>query len=333
MSTILSEPIPFPPALPAGFEPLAEEPAYDPRRHLALTQPETIVRLAELGYTGQETTACPSDLAITSPFRILSDEGAAALHGVALQLEPYVTGGERIARMVRGGAFRSRFLRELCRCPVVAAHLSAIAGVALAPHTIAQHLGHLNYAPHELDRPVDRWHHDTLGFDYVLMVSDPAQLDGGRFQYFAGTKREADALAADGRTPPEQRVVSPRFPGAGWAVLQQGNMVVHRATKLNRPAERITMVNAYIPRDTAWPDCCTVEALKRVDPHNVVFTEWARHKAWLTRGRLDRLIAELPYTDDRAAIVAALKSAVADVEAAIRDIESDKPLGRWHYGG
>jgi hypothetical protein len=296
--------------------------------------PEHVVRLGELGYTAEDIAACPSDLAITGPFRILSDEGAAALLVVARRLEAFVVpGAGRIARLMRGGAYRSRFLRELCRCPVVTEHLSAIAGIALAPHTIPMHLGHMNFAPPDLSQAVDKWHHDTLGFDYVMMVSDPSQLDGGEFQYFTGTRQEADALAAEGRTPPQSRVVSPRFPGPGWAVLQQGNMVVHRGARLNRPAERITMVNPYIPRDTAWPDCCTVEPLKRVDPQNVVFTEWARHKAWLTRGRLDRLIAELPFTDDRAAIVAALKAAVADIDAAIRDIESDKPLGRWHYGG
>lgn len=255
MTAILSEAIPFPAAQPTGFELLDGEPAYDPSRHLALTGPDHVVRLGELGYTAEEIAGCPSDLAITGPFRLLSEEGAAALHAVALRLEAFVVpGAGRIARMVRGGAFRSRFLRDLCRCPQVTQHLSAIAGVALAPHTIAQHLGHMNFAPPDLSQAVDKWHHDTLGFDYVMMVSDPARLDGGEFQYFMGTRHEADALAADGLTPPAGRVVSPRFPGPGWVVLQQGNMVVHRGARLNRPAERITMVNPYIPRDTAWPD-------------------------------------------------------------------------------
>jgi hypothetical protein len=333
MTAILSETIPFPQGLPAGFEPLAEEPLYDPQRHLALTAPEHVVRLRDLGYDAAAVAACPADLAITGPFRILSAEGVAALRAVALKLEPYVTGGLRIARMVRGGAYRSRFLRDFCRCPVVAAHISKIAGIALAPHTIAQHLGHLNYAPEDLERAVDKWHHDTLGFDYVLMLNDPNGFEGGEFQYFTGTKAEVEALAAQGETPPAARVVSPRFPGPGWAVLQQGNMVVHRGARLRQRAERITMVNPYIPRDTSWPDACTVEGLKKVDPHHVILTEWARHKAWLTRGRLDRLIAELPFTDDRAALVAALKAATAEIDAAIADIERDKVLELVHYGG
>jgi hypothetical protein len=201
--------------MPAGFEPLPVEPIYDPDRHLALTRPEQVVRLGALGYTQDAVAACPTDLAITHAFRILSEEGVAALREVALQLERDATAGRRIARRVRGGAYRSRFLRDFCRCPVVAAHLSAIAGLALAPHTMPMHLGHLNFAPDDLDRPVDRWHHDTLGFCHVLMLSDPASLEGGEFQYFLGTKAEADALAATGLAPAEERVVSPGFPGAG----------------------------------------------------------------------------------------------------------------------
>jgi hypothetical protein len=333
MPAILSDPIPFPHAQPAGFELLADEPVYDPERHLALTRPDDVVRLGALGYDAAALAACPTDFAITSPFRILSDEGVATLHAIARRLEAFVTSGNRISRMVRGGAYRSRFVRDFCRCPVVTAHMSAIAGIALAPHTIAQHLGHLNFAPADLEKPVDRWHHDTLGFDYVLMITDPNSHEGGEFQYFRGSKSEAEVLAAAGHALPEERVVVPRFPGAGWAVLQQANMVVHRATRLRKRAERTTMVNGYIPRDTSWADVCTVEGLKTVDPKHVILPEWARHKAWLARGRLDRLIEELPFTDDRAAIIAALKDAMAELEAAVSDIATDKDVQRLHYGG
>ena len=64
--------------------------------------------------------------------------------------------------------------------------------------------------------------HITIALDYVMMVTDPAQLPGGRFEYFRGTKGEAAALAAEGRTPP------PDFPGPGYAIALHGNMVVHR---------------------------------------------------------------------------------------------------------
>ncbi|MEZ5667804.1 MAG: hypothetical protein R3F55_10300 [Alphaproteobacteria bacterium] len=132
-------------------------------------------------------------------------------------------------------------------------------------------LGHINYAPADLNRAVDRWHHDTLGFDYVLMVNDPASFAGGRFQYFMGTKAEAAALAAEGREPPADRVVSPHFPGAGWAVLQQGNMVVHRGGRLEKPAERITFINGYVARDISKPDPSRLSDLTVWDPPHVVY--------------------------------------------------------------
>ena len=33
-------------------------------------------------------------------------------------------------------------------------------------------LGHLNYQPSKLEEAVDKWHHDTIPLDYVMMVSD-----------------------------------------------------------------------------------------------------------------------------------------------------------------
>lgn len=35
------------------------------------------------------------------------------------------------------------------------------------------HLGRLNYEPTDLSAAVDKWHHDTISLDYVMMVSDP----------------------------------------------------------------------------------------------------------------------------------------------------------------
>ena len=60
---------------------------------------------------------------------------------------------------------------------------------------------------------VDKWHHDTIPLDYVMMVSDPARLAGGHFEYFVGTKAEMVDLASRGARPPADRVVRCEFPG------------------------------------------------------------------------------------------------------------------------
>ena len=82
-----------------------------------------------------------------------------------------------------------------------------------------------------------------------------------------------------------------------------------------------------------FPDPCRISDLKIVDPHHILFPEWARHKAWLARGKLDRLIDELPFTDDRKTIVTALKNAIENVETAIADLNDESEPSMIHYGG
>ncbi len=332
MTSGLSNPIAFPRELPQGYSYLDEAVTFDVDRHLQLEQPDQIYKLADFGYGESEIAQCPTDFAVSSPVRLLSDEGVAALLAVARSLRQYAVGCERIQNMVRGGVYQSRFLRDLCLCPEVTQFLKGIFGTELAPHTMPLHLGHLNFAPDDLDKAVDKWHHDTLGLDYVMLVSDPRQLDGGEFQYFLGSKYEAAELAAAGKSIPADRVVSPEFPGPGYISPLHGNMVVHRAAKLNAVGERITMVNGYVPLDSSLPDPCRFFDLKQVDPHHVLFSEWARHKAWLAQGKLNRLIDDIPFTEDRASLVLSLKSAVVDVEAAIADLSDDSDGKMIHYG-
>jgi hypothetical protein len=234
--------------------------------------------------------------------------------------------------MLRGGVYRSKFLRDLCLCSEVSKFMSEIYGIPVAPHSIPLHLGHCNYAPDDLSRAVDKWHTDTIGLDYVLMVSDPKEQVGGEFQYFLGTKDEVNNIKKEGELLPKDRVVSPIFPGPGYIVILQGNMVVHRGAKLKKVFDRVTMVNAYVPLDTSHDDPSRFLDVKSVDPHELIFPEWARHKAWISRGKLNRLIEELPFTKDTDLIISKLKDAIKDVENAISDLSNEDSGDQKHYG-
>ncbi len=237
-SVSLAHPLAFPGVHPSGHTPLEGEPEFDPARHLALETPAEVVSLEDLGYGAEDVAKCPTDLGITSCFRVLSDEGVACLLEVARRLEQFTTSNPRIARNVRGGVYRSRFLRDFCLSPDVTETISKICKAPLTPHTIPHQLGHLNYNPLEVGQNVDKWHVDTLRIDYVMFVTDPNAVEGGEFEYFAGTKGEMAALHKSGQGLPVGRIVAPRLPGPGYAILQQGNMVVHRAKALTRPGER-----------------------------------------------------------------------------------------------
>ena len=325
-------PLKFPSDLPDGYQYFDEEIEFDPDRHLQLEPPTDAVRLSDLGYDAKTIEKCPTDLAISGAVRLLSDEGVKVMLDTARSLRKYAVNCERIENMVRGGAYQSRFLRDFCLCSEVTEFVSDIFGTQVSPHTMPLHLGHLNYAPDDLNRPVDKWHHDTLSLDYVLLLSDPSQLFGGEFQYFKGTRGQAKEIVDSGHSIPPERMVSPEFPGAGYAFVLHGNMVVHRGARLTRPGERITLVNGYVPLNTEIDDVCRFPDLSLVDPHHVLFAEWARHKAWLSIGRLQTLVDEIPFTDDKRVITKYLRDAINDVETAISDINDTDNASMIYYG-
>ena len=330
---LLNTSINFPNTLPDGYHYIDNEPTYDSNIHLALEFPKDSHNLHDLGYSQEEIDKCPTDYGVSGVTRLLSDEGVRVLMQTAQSLRKYSSsGGERIQHLLRGCVYRSKFLRDLCLCPKVSEFLSQIYGIPVAPHSIPLHLGHFNFAPDDLTRAVDKWHIDTIGFDYVMMVSDPNQQVGGRFQYFLGTKREIQEIKDNNQSIPEDRIISPEFPGPGYIIVLQGNMVVHRGAKLEQPFDRVTMVNGYVPLDLDSVDPSRFFDLKTVDPHQLLFPEWARHKAWLSKGKLNRIIEELPFTDDRELIINKLKSAIEDVETAIKDL-SDSSEGEQNFYG
>lgn len=325
--------VPFPSAQPPGYVWLDDEPAFDPDLHLALEEPDEVFTLADLGYSDAEIAGKVTPVAATTPFRLLSDEGAAVMLDVARKLRSHVMpAGERIENVVRGGCYRSRWLRDLCTSPEVTAHLARIYGIDIAPHPMPVHLGHLNFEPEQIDTAIDKWHHDTLPLDYVMPVTDPSTVDGGRFEYFLGTKAEAQALAAAGETPPPDRVVAPDFPTAGYAIALHGDMVVHRAGPLFSPGERISMVNGYVSLDTSLDEQARNRDLMVVDDPQVLYTEWAKMAAWRAQSRLGALIDELAFTDDKDAVADALERAIDDAQRAIDEMRAG-PGDIHHYGG
>ena len=323
--------VPFPSVQPPGYAWLANEPTFDPDRHLQLEIPTEVLTLADLGYDAEEIAQKVTPVAASNAFRVLSDEGAEVLLSVARELRQFAcAAGERIENVVRGGCYRSKWLRDLCLSPEVTAHLSSIYGIEIAPHPMPVHLGHMNFEPDSIDNAIDKWHHDTLPLDYVMMVTDPAEVDGGRFEYFHGTKHEAAEMAAAQQTPPQDRVVAPDFPGPGYAIALHGDMVVHRAGPVFSQCERISMVNGYVSMDTSLVEQARNKDLMTVDDPEVLYTEWAKMAAWRSASRLQTLVDTLPFTNDKDAVIGELESAIEDATRAITDM-GHGPEAIAHY--
>jgi len=323
--------VPFPATQPPGYEWFDDEPVFDPERHLALEEPDEILTLADLGYTSDEIAGTATPVAATSPFRVLSDEGADVMIATARRLRPFCKpAGERIERVVRGGCYRSRWLRDLCTSTELTQHMADIYGTSIAPHPMVGHLGHMNFEPSRIDTAVDKWHHDTIPLDFVMMVTDPVSTPGGRFEYFLGTKAEAAAMRQRGEVPPPERVVAPDFAGPGSVIALHGDMVVHRGGPLTDLAERMTMVNAYVATDPALRAQSRNADLIGVDDPEALFTEWAKSAAWRSRSRLDAIVAAEGFESDVDVVAESLENAIDDVRRAIDEMRAG-PQTISHY--
>ncbi len=322
-------------ALPPGYEFSLDEPPFDPAVHLQLEPPERLWTMAELGYTESIRSRFPSPIALTSPARLLSKEGVAALRNISEQLLPFVWyrgNRARVPAVLRGTNFRSRFIRDLCHSPAVSRFFSEMFQTPLMPHTVGHNQGHMNFSPKDLNASVDSWHHDSTAFDYVLMVHNPRELEGGRFEVFSGTCAEGARLVAAGGDIPRDRVYVPDFPDAGYACFMQGAAVYHRATRLLKHGFRNSLVQSYVTRDVRYPDTNRfyyTEAEHEGEPNaklesDAAAVEWARHRAWLARAKLAWIVNDMPYGEDAQSVVEHLEAALFDVTDFLKTVKAGR---------
>ena len=327
------QPLNFPKQAPPEYIKLQAEPQFNPSIHLQLEQPEQLKSLAELGYNDTVIATLPSDFGVCSAFRILSAEGVATLYELCKRLEnnknaSAATGKSRLGSFIRGAGYRSQFIKDFCECSELAEHLSQLAGVQLGSHSVPAVACGINYAPEDISKAVDTWHVDSVPFDVVMLMVDPSTLDGGEFQYFLGTKEEgAELLGIAGEEGsvndlPSERVVTIPFAQAGFGFMQQGNMIFHRACKLNKAAERITMIPAFNVLNADQPDYTNYQAMMQWQDTGII-AELARHEAWLGMTELQQLIDGIDLFADRQQTAASINRSIARLQDYAQQLSAD----------
>ena len=327
----------FPESKPDAYVRLGREPVFNAARHLALEKPDAAHSLADLGYSAEIAEQCPSPVAVTSAFRVFSDEGLAEMQECARRMKSNRnqadgTGQNRLGSYIRGAGYRSQFVRDFCESPELLAFLSEIVGAPLARHSMPSVACGINYAPEDISRAVDTWHVDSVSFDMVILLTDPQTFRGGEFQYFRGTKSEGEKIlqvkGEEGAAAelPADRVCAMDFPGAGHGFVQQGNMVFHRACRLLEKADRVTMIPSFVVLDDSKPEGSNIRALSRWSDPGMA-AELARHEAWLAREKLRRLIEEIPLAVSREEAAALAEGAAAglnNLAAELRAAQREK---------
>src|SRR6516165_3919100 len=90
---------------PAGMEIVAGDVPWD-CRYLQLERPAEVHTFAQFGHVDEDVLLSP--VAVTEPFRVLSDEGVAVALEISRSLEKIAVGDARSKR-IRGCTYRSRF--------------------------------------------------------------------------------------------------------------------------------------------------------------------------------------------------------------------------------
>jgi len=308
---------------PAGYEVIAGDIEWH-ERYLELVPPARVHGLEELGYPRDDDTAL-SPVAVTEPFRVLSDEGVAVAQGIARELEGAATGDARSKRL-RGCTYRSPFFAGMYSDPRLVAFLSGLAKADLREHPIGHHQVQLNFAPEELTKDVDVWHNDVVAFDFVMLLTDPAAMRGGNTEFFEGTVEEGMKILSEQGSLPPERVVSVGYPEAGWAFLQQGHRVLHRAARLESPYPRISLVASYYCADAEFREPTILPPLRKVDGQEIALVEWATYAAYRTVERLQQFLASQPdFSVPVDEVKRRLAGCLVDAERAIEEFDRDDP--------
>jgi len=296
--------MPFP-NIPDGFVEATNEPTWDPSVHLQLEAPaflKTLTKGAQLcdwskfpAPTHLEDGNEFPGLAYSAPFRLLSDEGVRAMREIISNNEANTRSFERTPKLLRGLAYRSKFIRDFLYSEEIFDHMEKMARTPMNPHGILMHAAQINFGVGKKnggsDKPTDAWHLDSVPYVLILLLSDPEEFEGGETKV-ARYRNPEDGLADIKKGAiPSNFVETLKLPGAGYAMFMQGDKVPHTVMPVTSGL-RLSLVNSYMSRDVFEKDQSLYRLSKIQDPSHVHPVEIARHYAWRVQGQLDYLLKE-----------------------------------------
>lgn len=190
----------------------------------------------------------------------------------------------------------------------------------LEPHPMQIMQGHVNLTPiDDSGSPVrqgtiDKFHVDTVPFVLVIYIEDPTSYEGGRFEYFHCSRSEAEVhlktalggVSVDDQAEKARRLGSfppslvraPKIPGAGYALFQQGSLVMHRATGVTAGGERTSIVQSYSSRQLGGHEIVgsLPQTYNGVDPFHYLLPDWCKDRLWRCYWRMEQWVQDSERT-------------------------------------
>ncbi len=273
-------------------------------KHLSLDQPRVIKHLdLDMKNDPEYVSRLATNYGCCSSFRVLSDDGIKMMDHAVQSIEKHAVCSPRIPKVLRGGAFRSKFLNGMGHSPAVLRQVSQLTGCEMVYHPMKIQQLHINFKPNDdpnevagSKKNVDRWHCDTTPFVLIVFATDPDEYTGGELQYFQGTREEGVALLSSGAGLPADRVLNVGRQERGYGVLMQGWRVFHQVTAVLTGDERTTLVYSFQPRNVLALEACThlSQTYNKVDPLHIFMPDWARYRAWKVVRRYELCAEHLP---------------------------------------
>ncbi|KAF2095791.1 hypothetical protein NA57DRAFT_78571 [Rhizodiscina lignyota] len=339
------------------IEPQITKAPFDPSKHLAFESPSEFYTLQQLGLPSEGSI---SPVAITAPFRLLSDAGIRAARAdlfrrEILQNYKWTEAKDPGVYKLRGYAQDTDFVRSLWTSPEMLAACSKAAGCELDV-VFDYEIGHINVqlppGQAETEEDIDRllppiepvrqsatvddaeaeraakegianvtaWHNDSYPWVCVVMLSDPTGMKGG----------ETALRKGDGS------ILKVRGPQCGYAVMMQGGLINHVALKALGEGERITMVTSFRPRDPYERDNSNLGNVKAVSDHGKLYTQWAVYRAEVMAKRAALFAEKLKESKKTADEVEKelgewVKEQIKYLEHSARELTTDGEKGNYNH--
>lgn len=317
------------------------EPTFDPAVHLDIAPPSSITLLdfTEVKQAPVIKNNTQSQLAYTSAFRLLSEEGVRVLREILARNQKHVRSCDRIPNYIRGLAYTSKFIRDFNESPDVLRLLSAFAGQRLLPHYLTMNYSHTNIgktaavAGVKNDVPVDKWHTDSVPFVLIIILSDLTDMVGGELQCVRCKGREAGFALIDetGNNVDEKDLLNVNYQKMGYGLFMQGSEIVHHVTPVQSAREaRITMVNSYMPANCFAPDRTVYATFIQQGNEKEAVLEFARGRAWRAQQQLSALLETSSYTENPLPLADHLSRIVKELQMTV-ELLQQKASDEMHF--
>lgn len=340
------EMVPLPPSFFFPRDELAAgEPTFDPAVHLDLQQPHTAALLDsfELHPLGPDGTGVPrvtsargSQLAYTSPFRLLSPAGVQVVREI-VQREKANAHRSHRSYTLRGLYYRSPFMRALANDESLLAFLGNLTGEPVIPHFLVMNAWSVNFGEvatnnSVIQGTVDPWHFDSVSYVAVTILSDIEDMKGGELQIANRRKEEAlPRIYETHNNLPDDEVVTVSYEHAGCCILVQGSEMMHRVRHVEWAREpRMSLILSLQPANPFQPDKSVVDTWRNFDANwGSADFEMYRLKAQTMGSALHEMARLEKPTRDGAKLAARLRAVAAELErtASLLDNSTSDHIG------